>query len=156
MFVLFLVEKSHSVINCLFEWLLACVSAGSKKHSFSTLLRLVIDHRNLVVPGVVEVGESESGYKLGVKSQKNMFSIYAYFQSLMIGTWLNLGYSGSRGLNLSKKSRLKVEWTSAKRSTEIYGILKRSVLGYRLWRIRIYLWMFKIFNTVFSTKKWIF
>jgi len=70
---------------------------------------LVIDHRNLVVPGVVEVGESESGYKLGVKSQKNMFSIYAYFQSLMIGTWLNLGYSGSRGLNLSKKSRLKVE-----------------------------------------------
>jgi len=85
------------------------VSAGSKKHSFSTLLRLVIDHRNLVVPGVVEVGESESGYKLGVKSQKNMFSIYAYFQSLMIGTWLNLGYSGSRGLNLSKKSRLKVE-----------------------------------------------
>ena len=122
------------------EKLFACLCVCRvKKHSFSTLLRLVIDHRNLVGPGVVEVEESESGYKLGVKGKKNIFSIYVYFQSLMIGTWLNLEYSGSRSLNLSKKSRLKVEKTSAKRSTEMYGTLKRSVLGYRLWRIRIYL-----------------
>jgi hypothetical protein len=52
-----------------------CLHQGQKNIDFDGLDFLTIDGRNMIGPGVIEVGESESGYRCGFKGQKNIDSI---------------------------------------------------------------------------------
>jgi hypothetical protein len=56
--------KKNTLFVCLF-------ATGSKEHNISRSLLLVMNGWNLVGPWVIEFGKSESGYKFGVKGQKN-------------------------------------------------------------------------------------
>jgi hypothetical protein len=49
-----------------------CLHQGQKNIDFDSLDFLTIDGRNMIGPGVIEVRESESGYRCGFKGQKNI------------------------------------------------------------------------------------